>query len=343
MPTDPLATALTADLFAAEAAPASIPEQGELFLCDIVNWPVKDDMASMEVPIFSLAKQKDTQERTYKRGDRYVKIMPSSVGAATVFDKDLLLYVASQIIEAQRSGKPVSRTVKINSIDFLQGTERGDGRASFERILDMLRRLRGTTIETNIPTHGQVQTTGFSLIDSYQVLSAKARPGESANPAEEETVARVLCFSVTLSDWLYNSLLNYEVLTLDRQYFALKRSIDRRLYEIARKHCGDQALWKINIDLLAEKVGTRQGERYRFREDLRLAIAADVIPEYHLALDTAKSPDDVVFYTRTPAKLAAEIQRAGIHAWFQALERRNNVALWRKAKISIQKSPAATP
>lgn len=316
----------------AEAAPPLLPEQGELFLCDIVNWPVKDDMASMEVPIFSLAKQKDTQERTYKRGDRYVKIMPSSVGAATVFDKDLLLYIASQIIEAQRAGKPVSRSVKVNSIDFLQGTQRGDGRASFERIIGVLRRLRGTTIETNIPTHGQIQTTGFSLIDSYQVLSEKTRHDGRAGLADTDEVARVLCFTVTLSDWLYNSLLNYEVLTLDRQYFSLKRSIDRRLYEIARKHCGNQALWKINIDLLAEKVGTRRGERFKFREELRQAIAADALPEYHLGLDTGKTPDEVVFYTRTTKKLVDELQKTGGHTWFQALERHNNVDRWRKPK-----------
>lgn len=55
----------------------------------------------MEFPIFSLAKNKDIETREYRRGNRVVRVIPSSVGAATVFDKDLLLYIASQLIEAK--------------------------------------------------------------------------------------------------------------------------------------------------------------------------------------------------------------------------------------------------
>ncbi len=311
------------------------PKQGDLFVCEIANWPVKDDLASMEVPIFSLAKQRDFDIREYKRGDRYVRIAPSAHGAATVFDKDLLLYIASQIVEARNQGKQVSRTVKIDSIDFLLGTERGDGRASFERILDMLRRLKGTTIETNIPTNGLIQTQGFGLIDAYEVLSEKMRTETKVDnkTGENKTTARyrLLSFTVTISEWLYNGLLNYEVLTLDRGYFRLSRSIERRLYEIARKHCGDQPMWKINIDLLAEKIGIA-GKRFKVREELRQAIEADQLPEYRIALDTGKNPDDVVFYTREGAKFAKELHRTGDYHWFQSLERPDNVEKWRRSK-----------
>ena len=147
--------------------------QGDLFRCDITNWPLKDDLASMEFPIFSLSKNKDLETREYRRGNRIVKIIPSSVGAATVFDKDLLLYIASQLIEAKNKGMPTSRTVVIDSCDFLIGTERGDGRASFERIVDLLNRLRGTTIQTNIETGGVIQTEGFGLIDGYKISHEK--------------------------------------------------------------------------------------------------------------------------------------------------------------------------
>jgi hypothetical protein len=120
-----------------DASKTPNPEQGDLFLCEIANWPVKDDVASMEVPLFSLSKNKDLKIRTFKRGNKSVNIIPSSVGAATVFDKDLLIYIASQIVEqlnlnkARGDNKPVSRTVQIESIDFLHGTSRGDGRRSF--------------------------------------------------------------------------------------------------------------------------------------------------------------------------------------------------------------------
>jgi hypothetical protein len=130
----------------------------------------------------------------------------------------------------------------------------------------------------------------------------------------------VLQFSVTISEWLYNGLDNYEVLTMDRGYFQLSRSIDRRLYEVARKHCGDQPLWKIGIDLLAGKLGTRVS-RAKFRDELRQAIKADALPEYRIALDTNTKPDDVVFYTRNRAKLAKELLRTERANWFSTLAR----------------------
>lgn len=301
-------------------------EQGDLFRCDITNWPLKDDIGSMEFPIFSLSKNKDLETRVYRRGNRVVKIIPSGVGAASVFDKDLLLYVASQLVEAKNQGKPLSRTVVVDSCDFLIGTSRGDGRASFERIVDLLDRLRGTTIQTNIETGGITQTEGFGMIDSYKIISEKKRTeskvGDHGKTVKRQ-ISRALQFSVTISEWLYNGLVNFEVLTMDRAYFQLSRSIDRRLYEISRKHCGDQALWKINIDLLAGKVGTKVS-RAKFREELRQSIKNDVLPEYRMALDTSAKPDDVVFYTRNTGKLAKHLIGSGLSAWFSGLDRTDN-------------------
>lgn len=322
------------------------PEQGTLFVCDITNWPVKDDIGSMEFPLFSLSKQKDTRKREYRRGNKVVRIIPSTVGAATVFDKDLLLYVASQIVEARNRGLPVSRTVQIDSFDFLLGTERGDGRRSFENIIGMLRRLRGTSIETNIPTGKDkvTQTEGFSMIDSFKVLSEQKRVStivdKKTGNIEEVEVERVLGFTVTISEWLYNGLLNFEVLTLDHGYFKLSRSIDRRLCEIARKHCGDQPMWKMNIDGLAEKIGTSRA-RHKVRDEIRQAIEADEIPQYRIALDTGASPDDVVFYTRDTAKLSMELIRTQKAAWFDTLERADNITKWRRVKPSKPSDPSA--
>ena len=298
------------------------------------SWRWKNDIATMSFPIFSLSKNKDLATREYRRGNRVVKIIPSSVGAATVFDKDLLIYIASQTVEAKNQGQPTSRTIVIDSCDFLIATARGDGRASFERIVDMLNRLRGTTIETNIETGGKLQTEGFGIIDSYKILSEKKRTEKRVNGRGKEVahqVMRVLQFSVTISEWLYNSLVNYEVLTIDRGHFQLTRPIERRLYEIARKHCGDQPFWKINIDLLTSKLGTRVS-RAKVRDELREAIKADALPEYRIALETSAKPDDVVFYTRDSAKLAKELVRQNRCAWFSELERTDNT---RKRKPAI--------
>lgn len=302
------------------------PQQGDLFRCEVANLPVKEDLAGMEYPIFSLSKNKDLETREFRRGNRVIKLIPSSVGAPTVFDKDLLLYIATQLAEAVNKGLPTSPVLEINTSDFLLKTQRGDGRASFERIMDMLHRLRGAILDTNIETGGVVTTEPFSLIKDYKVISQKTRMIETKGrrgKSETREVQRVIKFYVEISDWMYRALTNLEVLTLDSKYFELTRSIDRRLYEIARKHCGNQPLWKIDIDLLATKVGTRV-TRAKFRDELRQAIRTDVLPEYRLALDTRVKPDQVVFYQRNGSALAKELIRQGLSAWFSGLERTDN-------------------
>jgi len=55
---------------------------------------------------------------------------------------------------------------------------------------------------------------------------------------------------MTLSEWLYNAAIGREVLTLNRDYFRLDGGLARRLYELARKHCGHQTKWAVSLDLL---------------------------------------------------------------------------------------------
>ena len=311
--------------------------QGDLFLSGPGVWPVKDDLASMAIPLFSLHKQRDTRIRSYKRGNVSVKIIPSAVGAATVFDKDLLIYVVSQMVDAHNKGKAISRTVFVNTIDFLMATERGDGRKSFEDVLGMLRRLKGTTIETNIPTGDVLQTDGFSMLDAYRVLSSKSRRDKFVGDdgkTKVVVVERPLSFTVTVSEWLYNAIASFEVLTLDHAYFQLNKPYERRLYELGRKHCGNQAFWCIGLDGLAEKLGQNPEELFRVRADLRASITAKRIPEYYVALDTRTRPHQAVFYTRDSGRLTTELMRSKRIDWFHGLERHDNEGQWHKKRAS---------
>jgi plasmid replication initiation protein len=278
----------------------------EPFSPEIVNWPLKDDLASMEVPLFSLSKGRDVETRDYVRGKTRIKVTPSAAyGAANVFDKDLLLYISSHIVARMNDKKPVSRKMKIDSFDFLKGTGRSDGGASFENILGMLRRLKGTNIETNIETGGELQTSGFSLIDTYDVLSQKKRfvKNKATGAVDEKTT--VLSFTVTISEWLWN---------------GLSKPVQRRLYEVARKHCGtDKAMWKINIDLLAEKIGFKR-DRANFRSDLRAIIQADSLPQYRMALDTSAKPEMVVFFSKDVARFNRWLSSERCFDWYNALE-----------------------
>jgi plasmid replication initiation protein len=58
----------------------------------------------------------------------------------------------------------------------------------------------------------------------------------------------MVAVEVSLNEWLYNAILAREVLTLNRDSFRLDGGLERRIYELARKHCGSQAKWTIGID-----------------------------------------------------------------------------------------------
>jgi len=74
-------------------------------------------------------------------------------------------------------------------------------------------------------------------------------------------------------------LLTKQVLTINRNYFRLRKALERRLYELARKHCGRQELWEIGLSKLKEKVGSTS-ELYKFRYQLKQIIEADRQQDY---------------------------------------------------------------
>lgn len=283
------------------------PVQVELFIANITDWPVKDDLASMEFPIFAL-NSTDTSIREYsnRTTGRKIRVIPSSTGSATIFDKDVLLFAASQIMEANRLGFPVSRTISLDSFNFLQSTMRSTGGKAYADILNTLRRLKGTFLETDIPTNGKITTKSFGLIEDYEITRTTSKG----------LVSEV---KVTLSEWYYEAILGYEMLTLDKTYFLLGKSLERRFYELARKHCGDKAYWKLGIDLLQEKSGSGR-DIYNFKSEVKKIIKDDFLPEFHVALDQSKKPNQVIFYTRDSKKLHQEfIQDTTLATWFLSL------------------------
>jgi hypothetical protein len=74
-------------------------KQTNFFICDIAD-TFKDDMASMEHPIFSLNKAIDLRVLRYERNNVVIEVSPSAKGLATIYDKDILLYLASALVNA---------------------------------------------------------------------------------------------------------------------------------------------------------------------------------------------------------------------------------------------------
>ncbi len=251
----------------------------DFFVCDVFDSAFKGDQASMAHPIFSLSKKPDMATRRYESadGDQWVEVRPSAKGLATVFDRDVIIYCISQCVSRFNEGVPVPRTLRFKAYDLLIATNRdtrGGGRA-YQLLSEALERLQGTQVATNIQTGGEEVLDVFSLIDRFRVVRA-TRDG------------RMQDVEVTLSDWVFNAIAATEVLTLNKRYFQLARSIERRLYEIARKHCGDKEEWLIKLDTLHRKTGSQSTLR-EFRRMIKSVIDNDEkhdhMPTYRFTLD----------------------------------------------------------
>ena len=245
--------------------------QPDFFSCDIFDALPKDDLASMEHPLFSLATRPDLQVLRYLHNGVEIEVTPSVKGRATLHDKDILIYCTSQLMAALNAGRQVARTLHLRAHDLLMATNRETSGDAYRRLREAFERLAGTRITTNL-VQGELEITrGFGLIEDWEIVR-KTRGG------------RMIQVRVTLSEWLYAAIMAKSVLTLNREYFNLRRPLERRLYEIVRKHCGRQPEWRVSLEVLQKKTGSNSPRRV-FRAMLRDVIEADSIPDYLLALD----------------------------------------------------------
>src|SRR4029453_1853269 len=198
----------------------------DFFIADLTTWNLKDDQASMEHPMFSLAKSPDTSIRRYEHNSNTITIIPSVVGMPTIWDKDILIYCCSQLIEGIKQGREPKQIVRLTAYDLLVCTNRSTGQRGYNLLKQAFQRLQGVSITTNITTGGVRVNKGFGLIEWWEII--EKLPIDS----------RMVRVEVKLSDWLYRAVTNLEVLTLHRDYFRLDGGIERRLYELCRKHCG---------------------------------------------------------------------------------------------------------
>ncbi|MEI4263449.1 replication initiator protein A [Roseovarius sp. D0-M9] len=290
-------------------------DQKDFFVCDIFDAAPKGDMASMAHPIFSLSTKPDHHLRRYEdeSGKNYVEIRPSSDGLATIHDRDILIYCISQVIAALNEGREVQRVVRLKAYDLLKATNRVTDGRGYKALRASLIRLQGTQIETNISTGGTEQLDIFSIIDRARII-------------RETRDGRMQEIEVELSDWVFNAIRAHEVLTLHRNYFRLRKPLERRLYELARKHCGRQKQWKIGLSALQRKCGSISTMR-EFRRLIGAIIEQDKahhhMPDYAICMEG----DMVLFENRgTMDCLAGDVLDDQIKLGSEAHEKARAVA-----------------
>ncbi|MCK5855690.1 RepB family plasmid replication initiator protein [Methylococcaceae bacterium CS1] len=266
-------------------------KQQDFFSCDVFD-TYKDDMASMEHPVFSLSTKPDFRVLEYESNGNRIKITPSyEKGLATIHDKDVLLYIASSLVNRINKGEEPSQTVRFIAYDFLVSTNRQTGGKGYKILKEALGRLVGTRIETNIRTKQSRVIENFGILDSFKIVEKNPDNG------------RMVGIEVKLSDWFYNSILGKEVLTIDKEYFRLRKPTERRLYELARKHCGQQKSWCIGLETLRNKLGAT-APVVKLKFNLNKIAESNHLPGYLISINS-----DVVTFTRKTSK---EVTRVSV-------------------------------
>ncbi len=255
----------------------------DFFVADIFDdLLVKDDMASMEHPMFSLSTKIDSRVLRYENNGVSIIISPTrDYGLPTIHDKDVLLYCGSLLMEQINKGVIPPKTIRFSTRDLLVTTNRRTDGRSYKRLKEAMERLAGVLITTNIKTRGKQQYEGFHIIEKFRIIE------------KSYVDSRMVKVEVTLSDWLYNALIGKEVLTINRDYFQLRKPLERRLYEIARKHCGNQPQFKISLDKLQKKTGSTSPLK-KFRFYLRKIIEINLLPDYNIKL----KDNDIVHFSQ---------------------------------------------
>jgi hypothetical protein len=278
------------------ASTALLPKrhaQQDFFIADIFDaLPVKNDRHTMEHPFFALSTKPDFRIMTYNRNGISIKLVPNGeLGLPTMFDKDILLYCGSLVIAELQKNPTIypPQKLRFSCRDLLITTNRETNGKSYQLLKNAFERLKGVSITTDIKTNSIKHASGFGLIDSWDIIE------------KSHDKKRMIKVEVKLSDWFYNALISKEVLTINRDYFRLRKGLERRLYEIVRKHCGHQKEWIIKLENLHEKSGSRSPLKY-FRFQIREIITNDDdenhFPDYKIILDSDK---DTITFKRKDA------------------------------------------
>lgn len=258
--------------------------QEELFICDVADAVIKDIMPQMEHPFYSLSKKPETNVRKYEHNGNWIEIVPSVKGLATIYDKDILIYAISQIMAKLKKGEKVSPRVRITSRELLMFINRGTSGRDYMALQESLDRIDGTRIRTNIRvSDDESEWRSFGLVNSAATRRKNGLDG------------RLLWCEIELSDWVFDAIQDNAVLTLHRDYFRLRKPIERRIYEIARKHCGQQKQWTVGLETLHKKSGSQSTLR-RFKFNVNEIAKNNHLPDYTIEINP--DSDNVVFKNR---------------------------------------------
>lgn len=250
-------------------------ERGQLDLFRALpgDFAPRDAQDLMAYPFFSLSKSHRVTPIDFAAGDITIRVeaVPDH-GMATIWDADILIWAASQIVEARDAGLRTSRLMAATPYEILNYVGRGTSLRDYQRLKAALDRLQSTTVSTSIRQPAEGRRHRFSWINEWQ-----ERTDRHGRPDGIELI---------VPDWFYKAVLDDAlILTIDPAYFDLTGGLDRWLYRLVRKHGGRQrAGWRFDLRHLHRKSGSLSPFK-RFAFELRDIVRRQPLPGYILSLE----------------------------------------------------------
>jgi len=233
----------------------------------------RDQRDLMERPFFALAKTRRVKPILYKAGDTEVQVyaVPEH-GMATIWDADVLIWAASQIVEAGDRGLATSRFFRFTPYQLLRAVGRATGQREYLLLKAAMARLQSTVVRTNICHGAHWRRQQFSWISEWEECLTHS--------------GRCLGMEFVLPEWFYHGVIDRRlVLSIEAAYFALTGGIERWLYRVARKHAGRQPEgWRFDLRHLHAKSAS-QARFADFSLDIRRLVRRQALPGYTLHLE----------------------------------------------------------
>jgi plasmid replication initiation protein len=273
------------------ASSAQPDERGQLEMFRALpgDMAPRDAQDLMAYPFFSLAKSKRTVPIDFRSGGITVRVEGTAEhGLATIWDADILIWAASQIVEARDAGIRTSRLMQATPYEILRYVGRGTSLRDYQRLRAALDRLQSTSIATSIRESTGRRLHRFSWINEW-----KERADSRGQPLGIELI---------LPDWFYSGVLDAAlVLTIDRAYFRLTGGIERWLYRLVRKHGGRQVRgWQFDFRHLHRKSGSL-ARPHDFACDLRALVVRQSLPGYVLSIERTAGGLEILSFQPVPS------------------------------------------
>ncbi|MFS3137029.1 replication initiator protein A [Gluconacetobacter sacchari] len=183
-------------------------------------------------------------------------------GMATIWDADVLLWLAGQIVDALNHDLWVSRHVRFTPWRLFQDLGWATGANEYRRLHGALGRLAATNVATSIRHGADWREKPFTWISGLRIT-------------------RDAGVALTLADWLMEAACDRSrVLSVDPAYFRLGGGLERWLYRLARRHAGRQKEgWCFDLADLHARSGSLTRRR-DFAAKIRAIALARTVPGY---------------------------------------------------------------